>query len=929
MLSNLPGMVYQCLHDPPSFTYTFVSEGSTELMGYTPEELVDNTAPKIFDMVHPDDVDSLIKINEETLGHGKPLETTFRIITKDGTVKWIWERCRVVDFYPDKTPKLLEGFYTDITNQRRLEAAELANRAKSEFLANMSHEIRTPMNAILGMTALAKRNYTREFVMEYLDNITNAGNQLLTIINDILDFSKVEAGVVELIPEKYDVHSMINDIVTMIHVRIGKKPLDFIVDDDPLLPDELIGDMVRIKQIIINLLSNAVKFTGEGYIIFSISGEKGDVEDTYRLNISITDTGIGLKEEDIPALFESFSQFDSRRNRTIEGTGLGLAITKNLIELMDGEISVESKYGEGSCFSLSIMQKAVESKTVKAYPVEDNCKVAVWERNKVKSNILVNKIKRMGIECDVISSPDQVENYTHVFFDSYRFYDMLKTPSAGTKLIALTRGLADNEKVPSNMVIIHTPLTTLMAHRLLRNLETETISDEDENVEFTLKVNNAKFLVVDDIDINLLISEEILIAYGGSVDLADSGTKSIDMMRENDYDIVFMDHMMPEMDGVDVTKYIRALPEEKYKKLPIVALTANVVGDVRDLLISSGMNDFLSKPLDPKEMERILKEYLPSDKWSFEQRFVQNEVLPENKGSKILIVDDSRLNQEVLSRILRDDYFLSFASSGKEALEKIENEVPDLILLDIVMPGMDGYEVLGKLKEHVIYSSIPVIVITGMSRAEDEVKGLLLGAVDYITKPFHEVVVKARVDTHVKIASQLRMIEQLSSVDTITNIFNRRQFVDLLMHEWDFAVREKTPISILMVDVDHFDDYNNAYGDKKGDIALKTIAETIKSVLHLPDYVVARWDGEKFSVLLPNTDLLGAVKVAESIRKTIETIASLTEDDAAHRLTVSIGATYMTPTDKNKIEEIIRKADKELQKAKDSGRNKTSYSLAQ
>jgi len=927
LLSNLPGMVYQCLYDPPDYTYTFVSEGSTELMGYTPEELISKNAPKILDMVHPEDLSAITRINKETITDGLPLEATFRIITKDKTVKWVLERCRVVEFNPDKTPKLLEGFYTDITNQRRLEAAELANRAKSEFLANMSHEIRTPMNAILGMTALAKRNYTREFVMEYLDNITNAGNQLLTIINDILDFSKVEAGVIELIPERYNVHSMINDIVTMIHVRIGKKPLDFIIDDDPGLPDELIGDMVRIKQIIINLLSNAVKFTNEGYIVFAISGEKGEEDGTFWLNISITDTGVGIKSEDIPTLFDSFTQFDTRKNRGVEGTGLGLAITKNLIEFMDGSISVTSKYGEGTCFSLSIMQKLADSAQAMEFPLDEHCKVAVWERNKIKSKILTNKIKKMGVPCDVINSIEDIDKYTHVFFDSYKFYDMIKTPSHGAKLIALTRGLTDNEKVPPNMVIVQTPLTTIMTHRLLRSIENEITVTEDEDVEFALRLNDVKFLVVDDIDINLIISEEILISYGGTVDLADSGKKSIEMIKENDYDMVFMDHMMPEMDGIDVTKYIRALPGKKYKNLPIVALTANVVGDVRDLLIESGMNDFLSKPLDNKEMERILKELLPKNKWSFTKRFVQHDVLPENKGAKILIVDDSRLNQEVLSRILKDDYFLSFASSGNEALEKIEAETPDLILLDIVMPGMDGYEVLSKLKEHVINSSIPVIVITGMSRAEDEVKGLLLGAVDYITKPFHEVVVKARVDTHIKIASQLRMIEQLSSVDTITNIFNRRQFVDLLMDEWEFAVREKTPISVLMVDVDHFADYNNAYGEKKGDIALKTIAETIKSMLHLPDYVAARWDGEKFSVLLPNTDLLGAVKVAESIRKTIETIATLTEDDTTHRLTVSIGVTYMTPTNENKIEEIIKKADGELQKAKDSGRNKISYSL--
>jgi PAS domain S-box-containing protein len=189
LMSNLPGMVYQCLHNPPDFTFTFVSEGCYNLIGYTVEELVNNNAVKFFDMVHPDDLHTLEKMNAETLSLGLPLETTFRMIMKDGSVKWIWERSRVVERNLDGSPRLLEGFYTDITEQRRLEAAELANRAKSEFLANMSHEIRTPMNAILGMTDLALRNFPQKSVIEYLGNIKSAGTALLSIINDSLDVS--------------------------------------------------------------------------------------------------------------------------------------------------------------------------------------------------------------------------------------------------------------------------------------------------------------------------------------------------------------------------------------------------------------------------------------------------------------------------------------------------------------------------------------------------------------------------------------------------------------------------------------------------------------------------------------------------------------------------------------------------------------------
>jgi PAS domain S-box-containing protein len=617
MMSNLPGMVYQCLNDPPNFTFTFVSEGSLELIGYMPEELLGNATLKFLDMVHPDDVDQREKIIAETLSVGLPLETTYRIVMKNGTVKWIWERSRVVEFHEDGTAQLLEGFYTDITEQRRLEAAELANRAKSEFLANMSHEIRTPMNAILGMTDLALRNITsQDAVRDYLGNIKNSGVQLLSIINDILDFSKVEAGVVELIPEKYKVHSMINDIAVMIHVRIGDKPLDFIIDDDPELPCELIGDVTRIKQIIINFLTNAVKFTREGHILFTISSEPCETDDMCKLKVSIKDTGIGIHDEDIKNLFAIFSRFDTRKNRGIEGTGLGLAISRNLVELMGGQVTVESKYGEGSCFSFYIMQQVENYQAITKLPKDEYRKVAVWKPNALKARILVDKINKLGSVCDIIDSHENIAQYTHVFFDSSKFYNIVEIQCPDTKLITIARGLIDKEKVPPNMELIHMPFTSLLLSRILggKAYYQNVINIDDEGS--TVQLHNTKLLVVDDIDINLIIAEDMLAAYGGQVDTADSGVKAIELIKENDYDMVFMDHMMPEMDGVDVTRIIRALPEEKYQKLPIVALTANVVGDVRDMFMKNGMSDFLSKPMERTEIERILREWLPLEKWS-------------------------------------------------------------------------------------------------------------------------------------------------------------------------------------------------------------------------------------------------------------------------------------------------------------------------
>ena len=627
MMSNLPGMVFQCLNDPPYFTFTFVSEGCTALTGYTPEELMGNNALKFFDMVHPDDADTLAEQNALTLSIGLPLETTFRLVMKDGSVKWIWERSRVVEKKPDGSPHILEGFYTDITEQRRLEAAELANRAKSEFLANMSHEIRTPMNAILGMTELALRNFPQELVLEYLGNIKNAGKQLLSIINDILDFSKVESGTLDLVPEKYDVRSMINDIVNMIHVRIGDKPLDFIIDDDPDMPCEMIGDATRIKQVVINLLTNAVKFTPKGYIVFSIGAEPVNDSGTYKLKISVQDTGIGIRSEDIPSLFDNFSQLDTRKNRGIEGTGLGLAITKKLVELMQGEVKVESKYGEGSRFSFYIMQTLETSRAVYKLSQDDNRRVAVWFSNEEKSRVLVNKLSKLGVLCDAINTPDDIARYSHVFFDFERSWEIQEIICPDTKLLAVAPGFMDKEKIPLRVETVYNPLTVSVVMRLLDDKASElsnfVLGDAERN---TVQLHAVHFLVVDDNNINLLISESVLAGYGGEVSTAASGIEAIELVKQNNYDIVFMDHMMPEMDGVDATKIIRALPGDKYRELPIVALTANVVGEVRDMFLASGMNDFLTKPLEHTEIERVLRQWLSPDKWSNARR---DELLPD------------------------------------------------------------------------------------------------------------------------------------------------------------------------------------------------------------------------------------------------------------------------------------------------------------
>ncbi len=614
LMSNLPGMVYQCLNDPPNFTFTFVSEGCYQLTGYTPKELMHNNALKFFDMIHPDDVEPLERRNQETLVIGLPLDTSFRLVMRDGTVKWIWERSRVVETRPDGTPYMLEGFYTDITEQRRLEAADLANRAKSEFLANMSHEIRTPMNAILGMTELAMREKPSSEVVNCLNNIKSASNSLLSIINDILDFSKIEAGAMELVPAKYYTSSFINDITMMIYVRLGNKPISFIVDEDPELPAVLLGDVTKVKQIAINLLTNAVKFTQKGYIRLTIGGERKQ-DGRFALRISVRDTGIGIKKEDLPMLFENFSQLDTKKNRSVEGTGLGLAICKKLVELMNGTIKVESAYGKGSTFSFVVEQQAASDAPMARLEQPNPYHVAICVEGEVKQQVFLNKALRLGAKAQLVAPVQPLRGFTHLLVDEDLRNMLGDLRSVGALPIILMKNYLAQGDNAEQCRSLNAPLTAVTLCEILDNLDRHTDADaESEQEDADFEVKNTTALVVDDNDINLVIAESILQDYGCEVVLAKSGPEALEQCGQRKFDLIFMDHMMPEMDGVEATQLIRQMPEDWCGQTPIIALTANAISGVRDMFIESGMNDFLSKPLELDELRRVLRTWLPAEK---------------------------------------------------------------------------------------------------------------------------------------------------------------------------------------------------------------------------------------------------------------------------------------------------------------------------
>ncbi len=385
------------------------------------------------------------------------------------------------------------------------ERAESADRAKSNFLANMSHEIRTPMNAISGMAEFILRDSTDEEAKKNAAMIKSASKSLISIINDILDFSKIESGKMEIIDDDYSLASLVNDVAAMIRIRLQDKNVRLVVDLSSKTPDRLYGDEVRIKQILINMLNNAVKFTNQGQITLTIFHEKLS-EDTCRLNISVADTGIGIKKEEMSRIFESFTQVDTKRNRSVEGTGLGLAISRRLVKMMGGQLKVESEYEKGTVFSFDIINKVTD-----------------W-----------------------------------------------------------------------------TPVG--------ENWEVHDRSDVDV-FETKLYLPKARILVVDDNEMNLKVACGILKPYGVVPDCAASGAESLELVKEKKYDLIFMDHMMPQMDGVEAMQIIRTF--EGGKDLKIIALTANALSGLDAKYISEGFDGYLAKPIEPREMEALLKKMLP------------------------------------------------------------------------------------------------------------------------------------------------------------------------------------------------------------------------------------------------------------------------------------------------------------------------------
>ena len=499
-----------------------------------------------------------------------------------------------------------------------------ASVAKSDFLAKMSHEIRTPMNAVIGMAELALREKEMDAIRSHLFTIKNAGGNLLSIINDILDFSKIESGKLEIISDYYQFSSLLNDVISIIRMRAVDSQLRFVVTVDSNIPNELCGDEVRVRQILINILGNAVKYTEKGFISFTVTGQIID-DETINLAIDIMDSGKGIKQEDISKLFNEFVKLDTAQNKSIEGTGLGLAITWNIIKAMGGDIQVFSEYGKGSTFSVTLPQKfRVKDKLASVNNPEDK-NVIVFERRDIYANSIVATVDNLGVSCEIASSIDEFskklasKRYSFIFIASGLYEHSKQIISEFGKDSKIVLLIEFGESVPdSGWSILAMPAHSMFVANVLNGVSDGFFYKENDESLGSFTAPDAQVLVVDDIKTNLMVAEGLLMPYKMQVDLCKSGIDAIRTIQSKQYDLVFMDHWMPEMDGVEVTNIIRGLAggdsEHYYSKLPIIALTANAISGNQDMFLENGLNGFLAKPIDTTKLNNILEKWIPKNK---------------------------------------------------------------------------------------------------------------------------------------------------------------------------------------------------------------------------------------------------------------------------------------------------------------------------
>ena len=571
-------------------------------------------------------------------------QADMELIRKDGSK--FWGRMSAKPLDPDNHELGIVGVIEDITLEKEAmltlqhakEMAEEATRLKSNFLANMSHEIRTPLNAVIGITHLMTRTNLDKRQQNYLNKIRLSSEHLLNVINDILDISKIESGKITLESVEFNLEDILQNVATIVHIKAEEKNLELLFDVDTKVPMRLIGDPTRIQQIVINYMNNAVKFTEHGQIALQLKLLKEDKTGVL-LHFAVTDTGIGLSEEQKSNLFSNFQQADSSISRKYGGTGLGLAICKNLASLLGGEVGVESKLGEGSTFWFTANLAKGTSVVEPLLPEKELAgkRILVVDDNAYVCQVMTAILKNLRFEPkSVLSGRDAIDEIDRAASKGTP-YDlvMLDLKMPGMDGIETAQAINDMplDHRPHLLMVTSARMTEIgsrakeagIEHILIKPVSASTMFDAvvstlggsvaitHENNSFSMEgkldfLRGANLLVAEDNEINQEVIQDLLSEIGIHATIAENGEEAIRQLGQRTYDGVLMDMQMPVMDGITATKRIREM--RKFDGLPIIAMTANATVDDREACLSAGMNDHIAKPVDPEILWQKLAHWI-------------------------------------------------------------------------------------------------------------------------------------------------------------------------------------------------------------------------------------------------------------------------------------------------------------------------------
>jgi two-component system, sensor histidine kinase and response regulator len=936
----------------------FWNKGAEEMYGYSKEQALGNISHTLLGTIFPK---PLAEIEAELLEKERwegELEHTVqngaRIVVAS---RWVLQRDG------DGVPIEVMEINNDITERRQAEAAsrkakieaEVANQAKSEFLANMSHEIRTPVNAITGMAHLALRANPDTRQRTYLTKIDIAARRLLGIMNDILDVSKIEAGKLTLEHITFSLDEVLRNVRDIVGEHAEQKHLPLIFTVAPNVPKYLVGDPLRLGQILINLINNAVKFTEHGEIVVCVMvtdekpGDPANGDDLKMLKFSVSDTGIGMTAPQMANLFQSFNQADTSVTRKYGGTGLGLAISKQLAELMGGTVWLESEFGVGSTLYFTtvfgVAAEALPQQIRASLSDLQQKSVLVVDDSSNTRHALVAMLRANGLEAQAVASGEEALTALAGRSQAGEPFDLVlmdrRLPGMNgietSRRIKASRSLT---KIPAILIISVVERSEVMSELGGLELEGFLVSPvaESQLVDTIGKVFGARagghadapqstpaktarltgrhVLLVEDNDFNRDIAAEVLTELGISFTIAVNGREAVDLVAAQPFDLVLMDIQMPLMDGLTATKLIRA--DARFRSLPILAMTAHAMSGDRDRSLNAGMNDHITKPISFDELTMSLIQWMPvgpvkpspeiprpaltlpaedgipgqlppfdipaallrnngkpklihkllltfheryanaiaelrgnldENKDEEAQRLVHSlkslaaaleanqladaafavekalraghrdilsplidilekelvpaiaaasTILPMNSGlpatdlvvpdgspsklrPSILVIDDEPSVHDLLVDVFHDDYEVLGANEGATGLQLARLRSPDLILLDVMMPGMDGYEVCEQLKKEPQTKEIPVLFLTGARDVHSEIKGLRLGATDFVSKPIHSVALKARVNNQInlkKAQDDLLRLTALKHLDDLAAVKERAEAQD-------------------------------------------------------------------------------------------------------------------------------------------------------